>query len=121
MMDYDTFYRATDIKDCGRGRELRAIGDRVRACESGNTIPKVIAVLTAAVAWGWKKGAKHGDHPTPNFNLRLQAVRTLVQQATQDLTALGVDGPSIAKAALSYEKHKRRGAKSGLRSLGKGF
>lgn len=121
MMSYDQFFRGTEIDKCGRGKELKAIGARVGACEGGLTVPKVIAVLTAATAWGWKKGQKHGENPTANFNIRLTTVRLLVQQCIQDLTALGVDGPSIAKAALSYEKHKRVGAKKGLQSLGKGY
>jgi len=121
MMDYQQFYTGTDIAKCGRGKELKAIGARVLACESGLTVPKVIAVLTAATGWGWKKGKKHGDHPTENFSIRLQTVRTLVQQAIADLNALGVDGTSISRAALSYEKKKQGKAKGGLKSLEKGY
>jgi hypothetical protein len=121
MMTYDQFYQATDIPHCGRGKLLKALGDRVRACDAGLTVPRGIAVLTAASAWGWKKGAKHRDHPTVNFNQRLRAIRTLVQEAEQDLTNLGVDGPAIARAANSYEKHKTRGVKKGLQTLGKGY
>lgn len=121
MMTYDAFYQGTDIKNCGRGKKLKALGERVLACDPNFTAAKLIAVLTAAHAWGWDKGAKHKDNPTANFNLRLQTVRNLVTAVKQELTALGVDAASVERAAMSYEKHKRSGAKSGLQSLGKGY
>jgi len=120
MMTYEEFYEGTEIKRCGRGKDLKAIGARVRACDPPS-IPKVIAVLTAATAWGWKKGQKHGEHETENFSIRLRTVRLLVTQAIADLNAFGVDGNSVAKAALSYEKKKLIGAKGGLKSLAKGY
>lgn len=121
MMSYEEFYEGTDIPKCGRGKRLKALGERVRACDGGLSTAKLIAVLTAAHAWGWDKGAKHGDHPTANFSLRLQAVKTLVTQVKQELVALGVDANTVERAAMSYEKHKRMGAKKGLQSLGKGY
>ena len=121
MMTYQQFYGGTEIPKCGRGSELKAIGARVQAAERDPNAANLIAVLTSAIAWGWKKGKKHGDTPTPNFTIRLRTVRQLVQEVTQDLTALGLDGQSIAKAALSFEKKKAAGKKGGLRALAKGY
>lgn len=121
MMSYQEFYDATDIPKCGRGKRLKALGDRVQACDGGLTTAKLIAVFTAAHAWGWDKGSKHKDHPTANFNLRLQAVQSLVGQVKQELNALGVDANTVERASLSYEKHKRAGTRKGLQSLGKGY
>lgn len=48
-------------------------------------------------------------------------MKQLVQECAAALTLFGVDGPAIERAAVSYEKHKRRGVKKGLQSLGKGY
>lgn len=114
MMTYDEFVTATEIKDCGRGKALKKIGERVRACDGPNkTIPRLVAVLTAVHAWAWLKGKKHGQNPTANFSLRLRAVKTLVQEVKQELTALGVDATTVEKAAMSYERHKIQGTSRG--------
>jgi len=121
MMTAKDFYDGTEIKWCGRGADLKAIDERLRAAEQNQTVGNLIAVFTAAIAWGWKKAKKHGDKRTENFSLRLQKVQVLVQEVEQDLAGLGLDVPSLRKAVLSYEKKKSSGKKSGLRSLGKGY
>jgi hypothetical protein len=121
MMTYKDFYDGTEIKWCGRGKELKAIDARVRAAELQPTAANLIAVYTAAIGWGWRKAQKHGDKRTENFSLRLKKIQALVGEVERDLGALGFDVPSLRKAALSYEKKKVSGKKSGLRSLGKGY
>ncbi len=121
MMTSKDFYDGTEIKWCGRGADLKAIDARLRAAELDATVGNLIAVYTAACAWGWKKAKKHGDKRTENFSLRLQKVQVLVQEVEQELSLLGLDVPSLRKAVLSYEKKKVSGKKSGLRSLGKGY
>lgn len=121
MMTYKDFYDGTEIKWCGRGKELKALGDRVRTAELQPTAANLIAVYTAAIGWGWRKAQKHGDKRTENFSLRLKKVQALVGEVERDLNALGFDIPSLRKAALSYEKKKVQGKKGGLRSLGKGY
>ena len=121
MMTSKDFYDGTEIKWCGRGADLKAIDARLRAAELDATAGNLIAVYTAACAWGWKKAKKHGDKRTENFSLRLQKVQVLVQEVEQELSLLGLDVPSLRKAVLSYEKKKVSGKKGGLRSLGKGY
>ena len=121
MMTYKDFYDGTEIKWCGRGADLKAIDERLRAAELNPTAASLIAVYTAAVAWGWRKAKKHGDKRTENFSLRLQKVQVLVQEVEQALPRFGLDVPSLRKAVLSYEKKKMSGKKGGLRSLGKGY
>lgn len=121
MMTAQEFDEGVSIPFCGRGKDLKAISARVKAVEDGATAATLIAVLTAAIGWGWKKGKKHGDKPSKNFSIRLQKVRQLVMEAEQELTGLGLDAVSIRKAALSYEQKKMSGKKGGLRSLQKGY
>ena len=121
MMTSKDFYDGTEIKWCGRGADLKAIDARLRAAELNATVGNLIAVYTAAIAWGWKKAKKHGDKRTENFSLRLQKVQVLVQEVEQELPQFGLDVMSLRKAVLSYEKKKVSGKKSGLRSLGKGY
>jgi len=121
MMTAKDFYDGTEIKWCGRGSDLKAIDERLRAAELNQTAGNLIAVYTAAIAWGWKKAKKHGDKRTENFSLRLQKVQVLVQEVEQELPQFGLDVMSLRKAVLSYEKKKVSGKKSGLRSLGKGY
>jgi len=120
-MTYQQFHAGTEIPRCGRGSELKAIGARVQAAEHNPTAANLIAVFTAAIGWGWKKGSKHGKNPSENFKLRLQTVSQLAQEVEADLTALGLDGRSIREAALSFEKKKLAGKKGGLQSLRKGY
>lgn len=121
MMTSKDFYDGTEIKWCGRGADLKAIDARLRAAELDATAGNLIAVYTAAIAWGWKKAKKHGDKRTENFSLRLQKVQVLVHEIEQELPQFGLDVMSLRKAVLSYEKKKVSGKKSGLRSLGKGY
>lgn len=121
MMTYKDFYDGTEIKWCGRGKELKAIDERVKAAELQPTAANLIAVYTAAIGWGWRKAQKHGDKRTENFSLRLKKVQALVAEVERDLRQLGFDVASLRKAALSFEKKKVQGKKSGLRSLGKGY
>ena len=121
MMTAKDFYDGTEIKWCGRGSDLKAIDARLGAAELNPTAANLIAVYTAACAWGWRKAKKHGDKRTENFSLRLQKVQVLVQEVEQQLGLLGLDVPSLRKAVLSYEKKKMSGKKGGLRSLGKGY
>ena len=74
MMTAKDFYDGTEIKWCGRGADLKAIDARLRAAEADATAGNLIAVFTAAVAWGWNKAKKHGDKRTENFSLRLKKV-----------------------------------------------
>ena len=121
MMTAKDFYDGTEIKWCGRGADLKAIDQRLRAAELDPTTGNLIAVYTAATAWGWHKAKKHGDKRTENFSLRLQKVQVLVQELEQEFRLLGLDVPSLRSAVLSYEKKKMQGKKGGLRALGKGY
>lgn len=117
MMSLHDFETRTFVKDCGRGKELTAIDERLGQVNQAQ-MATLTALLTAVEHWIVVKEKQHRNDSSDNYRQRRTVIDDLRGQV---IAALGADGVDIQRRATSFEKHKLTGARPGLKKMEKGY